>query len=90
MKKSELIDPIASGADLSKVDAKKALDVTIESIKGCLQGEDSIQLTGFGTFSITKRGERKGRNPKTGDELTIKAKNVVKFKAGKELSEAVN
>lgn len=90
MKKSELIDAIASGAEITKADAKKALDLTIENITKTLQNGNSIQLTGFGTFSVNQRSERKGRNPQTGAEITIAAKNVVKFKVGKELSESIN
>ncbi|MBL7942981.1 MAG: HU family DNA-binding protein [Flavobacteriales bacterium] len=89
MNKAELTDAIANGAKLSKADAKKALDATIETISKALKKQDRVALVGFGTFSISKRAARKGRNPQTGKEITIKAKNVVKFKAGAELQAKV-
>jgi DNA-binding protein HU-beta len=89
MNKAELTDAIASNAKISKADAKKALDATIETISKALKKQDRVALVGFGTFSITKRAARKGRNPQTGKEITIKAKNVVKFKAGAELQTRV-
>ena len=89
MNKAELIEAMASSAKLSKADAKKALDGFIESTTKALKKGDRVALVGFGSFSVTKRAARKGRNPQTGKEITIKAKKVVKFKAGAELSSKV-
>ena len=86
MNKAELIDAIASHAELSKVDAKKALDAFIDATTGALKKGDRVALVGFGSFSISARAARKGRNPRTGKEIKIAAKKVVKFKAGTELS----
>ena len=83
------IEAIASSAKLSKADAKKALDGFIESTTKALKKGDRVALVGFGSFSVTKRAARKGRNPQTGKEITIKAKNVVRFKAGAELQTKV-
>ena len=82
MNKAELIEAIASSAKLSKADAKKALDGFIESTTKALKKGDRVALVGFGSFSVTKRAARKGRNPQTGKEINIPAKKVVKFKAG--------
>lgn len=90
MNKSELIAEIAETADLSKADAGRALDATIKAITETLQKGESVSLVGFGTFSVKHRAERKGRNPKTREEITIKAANVPGFKAGKALRDAVN
>ena len=90
MNKAELIDAIAVNSGLSKVDAKKALDGFITAATGALKGEDRISLVGFGSFSVSKREARTGRNPQTGKEINIAAKNVVKFKAGADLDGAVN
>ena len=90
MNKAELIDSIADGAGLSKADAKRALDAFIGATGGALKKGDKVALVGFGTFSVSKRAARKGRNPQTGKEINIAAKNVVKFKAGSDLSGSVN
>jgi DNA-binding protein HU-beta len=90
MNKTELIDKIAAGAGISKVDAKKALDATVEAIKDALIAGDKIQLVGFGTFSINEKPAREGINPATKQKITIAAKKVAKFKPGAELAEAVN
>ncbi len=90
MNKAELIDAIASGAGLSKADAKKALDAFVDATGKALKKGDRISLVGFGSFSVSKREARTGRNPQTGKEIKIAAKNVVRFKAGAELSGAVN
>ena len=90
MNKAELIDAIADGAELSKADAKKALDAMIGATTGALKQRDRVSLVGFGSFSVSKRNARTGRNPQTGKEIQIAAKNVVKFKAGAELSDSVN
>jgi len=89
MNKAELIDAMASGADLSKADAKKALDAFIGATTGALKKGDRVALVGFGSFSVAKRAARTGRNPQTGKEIKIAAKKVVKFKAGSELSGTV-
>ena len=86
MNKSELIDAIAEKGGLSKADAGKALDATIASVTEALKSGDTVTLVGFGTFSVSKRAARNGRNPQTGAVIKIKAKKVAKFKAGKELS----
>ena len=90
MNKAELVDAIASDAGLSKADAKKALEGFTTAITGALKKGDRISLVGFGSFSISKRAARTGRNPQTGKEIQIKAKNVVRFKAGSDLSGKVN
>ncbi len=90
MNKAELIDAMASKAGLSKADAKRALDAFIDTTSGALKGGNRVALVGFGSFSVSKRSARKGRNPRTGKEINIAAKNVVKFKAGAELSGTVN
>jgi len=90
MNKSELIDSIAQHANLTKADAGKALDGLIHSIKATLKLGNSIALVGFGTFELKHRGERKGRNPQTGAEITIAAATVPSFKPGKALKDAVN
>lgn len=89
MNKAELIDAISAGAKLTKADAGRALDATIEAITKSLKKGDRVGLVGFGSFSVAKRAARKGRNPQTGKEIQIKAKKVVKFKAGAELSDKV-
>ncbi|NVO18203.1 MAG: HU family DNA-binding protein [Bacteroidetes bacterium] len=86
MNKAELIDAIAADAGLTKAGAKKALDSFIAVTHKVLKKGDKVALVGFGTFSVSKRAARKGRNPQTGKEITISAKKVAKFKAGKELS----
>ena len=89
MNKTELIEKIAVGAELSKADAKKALEATIEAIKNALIEGDKIQLIGFGTFSVSERPAREGINPATNEKITIAAKKVAKFKAGAELADAI-
>lgn len=90
MNKTELIDKIAAGAEISKIDAKKALDAAIAAVKDALVEGDKIALVGFGTFSINDRPAREGINPATKERISIAAKKVVKFKAGAELTDAVN
>ena len=89
MNKSELITAVAERAAISKKDADKALNATIEAITEALKKGDKIQLVGFGTFEIRERGERKGRNPQTKQEIVIKASKLPVFKAGKALKDAV-
>ncbi|WP_305908701.1 HU family DNA-binding protein [Methylomarinum sp. Ch1-1] len=90
MNKSELIDAIADSADLTKADAGRALDGFIAAVTDALKNNDSVALVGFGTFAVKERAERKGRNPQTGAEITIKAAKIPSFKAGKSLKDAVN
>mgnify|MGYP001414615738 FL=1 len=90
MNKAQLIDAMANNAGLSKADAKRALDGFIAATTDALKKDDRISLVGFGSFSISHRSARKGRNPKTGAVIQIAAKNSVRFKAGAELSSKVN
>lgn len=90
MNKAELIDAIASEAGLSKADAKKALDGFVSATSTALKKGDRISLVGFGSFSVSERPARTGRNPQTGKEIKIAKKNIVRFKAGAELSGKVN
>jgi DNA-binding protein HU-beta len=89
MNKAQLIDAMAASAKITKVDAKKALDGFIVATTGALKKGDRVALVGFGSFSVSKRAARKGRNPQTGKVISIAAKKVVKFKAGAELSKKV-
>ena len=89
MNKSELIDAIASSAELTKADAARALDATVAAVTAALAAGDAVTLVGFGTFSVKKRAARKGRNPKTGETIDIAASTVPDFKAGKSLKDAV-
>ena len=90
MNKTELVEKIATGAGLSKTDAKKALDATVAAIKEALVAGDKISLVGFGTFSVNERPAREGINPSNKQKITIAAKKVAKFKAGAELADALN
>ncbi len=90
MNKSELVAAIATSADITKADAERALNGTLEAITDALSKGDKVALIGFGTFSTTKRPARDGRNPQTGKTMKIKAKTVAKFKAGAKLADAVN
>lgn len=90
MNKAELIDAMASGSGLSKADSKRALDAFIGATSGALAKGNRVALVGFGSFSVSERSARKGRNPRTGQEINIAAKRVVKFKAGAELSGGLN
>lgn len=90
MNKAELIDAIAAEAGLSKADAKRALDGFVNVTSGALKTGDRISLVGFGSFSVSNRAARTGRNPQTGKEIKIAAKNIVRFKAGSDLSDKVN
>ena len=90
MNKSDLVDAVAGSADMSKAEAGRAVDAVLDGISGALGRGDSVALVGFGTFSVRHRAAREGRNPQTGATIQIKAKNVVKFKAGAELSSSVN
>lgn len=90
MNKAELIDALATSADLSKASAARALDSALESITKALKKGDSVTLVGFGTFMVRKRAARAGRNPRTGEAIKIKASKVPAFKAGKALKDALN
>lgn len=90
MTKEELITKIAGDAKITKVQAKAALGAVVESVMKTLKKGGKLSLVGFGTFSISKRKARTGRNPQTGKAIQIKAKKVAKFKAGKQLAEFVN
>jgi nucleoid DNA-binding protein len=89
MTKAELIEKIAKGANLSKVQASKALDACLDAIKGALKKGQKVTLVGFGTFSVSKRKARKGRNPRTGEEIKIPAMKVPRFTAGKAFKDAI-
>jgi len=90
MNKQELVTAIAEKADITKADAEKAINAFVETTKETLAKKESIQLIGFGTFSVSERSARTGRNPQTGKEIQIAAKNVAKFKTGKALDESIN
>jgi DNA-binding protein HU-beta len=90
MTKSELIDAIAEKAGLSKADASKALSATLESVTDALKAGEKVALIGFGTFSVSQRAARTGKNPQTGEALAIPASKAAKFKAGQKLKDAVN
>lgn len=89
MNKAELIDAIAAESKLTKADSKKALDAFIKATGTSLKKGDRIALVGFGSFAVAKRSARTGRNPQTGKPINIKAKNVVRFKAGADLLKSV-
>ena len=90
MNKTELIEKMAAGAGISKVDAKKALDAAIVAVKDALIAGDKIALIGFGTLSVSERPAREGINPATKEKIQIAAKKIIKFKAGTELADALN
>lgn len=90
MKKVELVEAIAAEAGITKADAGRALDATIGAITGALAKGDKVPLVGFGTFAVSKRAARTGRNPQTGATVQIAARNAVTFKAGAALKDAVN
>lgn len=90
MNKQDLISKVADHADISKAKAGLAVDAVLEAIKGSLKKGDAVRLVGFGTFSVSERAATTGRNPRTGEKINIPASKQAKFKAGKELKEAVN
>ena len=90
MNKGDLINKLAADCDFSKEQAKSAVECVLGSIEGALKAGEKAAFIGFGTFSVNHRPERQGINPATKQPITIKAKNVIKFKAGKALGEAVN
>ena len=89
MTKADLVSKISSDCELTKAVAEKALSSALEGVADALKNGDSLTLVGFGTFSVSNRAARKGRNPQTGEEIQIAAKKVVKFKAGKVLNESL-
>ena len=90
MNKGDLINKIAEDAGITKGQAEDALGAVLDGITSALKSDDSVTLVGFGTFSVSKRDARTGRNPQTGATIQIAAKNVAKFKPGKKLSDAIN
>jgi len=90
MNKTELIEHIAKSADISKAAAARSLDSLIDAVKTALKKNDSVTLVGFGTFTVSERAARSGRNPRTGEEIKIKSAKIPKFRAGKALKDAVN
>jgi DNA-binding protein HU-beta len=89
MTKAELIEKMAKDADVSKAAAGKALDSFIDGVKKSLKKGDKVTLVGFGTFSVSKRAARKGRNPRTGETIKIKASKAPKFTSGKAFKDAI-
>ncbi len=89
MNKGDIISAMADSADISKLQAQKALDAVLDSITGALKNEEKVTLVNFGTFFIASRSARAGRNPRTNESIEIPAKRVAKFKPGKMLSDAV-
>ncbi|MCY4277165.1 MAG: HU family DNA-binding protein [Gammaproteobacteria bacterium] len=90
MNKTELISEIATRAELSTADAGRAFDATVDAIGEALKNADTVSIIGFGTFSVKHRGERTGRNPRTGETIRIPASSTPAFKAGKALKDAVS
>lgn len=90
MTKQDVVDAVASKAALSKKDAAAAVDAVLETITGALKSGDSVSFTGFGKFSASRRSERMGVNPRTGEKVTIRAANVPKFSAGSQLKASLN
>ncbi len=90
MNKSDLIDAMASDAGITKAAAKKSLESFLGNVEGSLQKGNRVSLVGFGSWSVTRRAAREGRNPQTGKTIKIAAKNVVKFKGGSDLQSSVN
>jgi len=89
MTKAELVGKIAGGSGISKSQAEKAVEGFVSAVSGALATGNKITLVGFGTFSVGSRSQREGRNPRTGEKIKIPASKVVKFKAGKALSEKI-
>ena len=90
MTKAELVEDVADAAELTKKDAERLVEIVFESIIETLNQGEKIELRGFGSFRVRERGARRGRNPKTGDPVSIPAKRVPYFKPGKELKELIN
>ncbi len=90
MTKADLVAKIAGDGGISKAQAEKAIDGFVMAVTDALANGEKVTLVGFGTFGVGERSEREGRNPRTGEKITIPASKVVKFKPGKSLSEKVN
>ncbi len=90
MNKTELVATIAEKAEISKKDAERALNAFTDTVSDALREGDKIQLVGFGTFEVSERAERTGRNPQSGETMVIPASKIPKFKAGKALKDAIN
>lgn len=90
MNKTDLVNGMAESAGITKAAAKKALEALLKDIEGAMQKGKRVSLVGFGSWSVSRRAAREGRDPRTGKVIKIKAKNVVKFKAGLDLNNAVN
>ena len=90
MKKVELVEAVATATGLTKADATRAIDATFAAITGALKDGDKVPLVGFGTFAVSKRAAREGRNPQTGETVKIAARVVPGFKAGNKLKDALN
>ena len=90
MKKVELVEAVAKATGLTKADSTRAIDATFDAIKGALVKGDRVPLVGVGTFAVSKRAAREGRNPRTGETVKIAARKAVTFKAGTALKDAVN
>ncbi|HIS38217.1 MAG TPA: HU family DNA-binding protein [Candidatus Onthousia faecavium] len=90
MKKVELVESVAEKAGLTKADATRAIDAFVETISETLAKGDKVPVAGFGTFGVSERAAREGRNPRTGEPVKIEARKVVSFKAGSALKDAVN
>ncbi len=90
MNKNELIDAVASSTELKKSEATKAVDAVFDTIAGALEKGDEVRLVGFGTFSVAERAASEGRNPRTGEKISIAASRQAKFKPGKTLKDALN
>lgn len=90
MNKADLVSAVADASGLTKADAGKAVEATFDAVTKALKGGEEVRLVGFGTFAVAKRKASTGRNPRTGEPMTIKASNQPKFKAGKALKDAVN
>ena len=89
MTKTELIEKVAKATKGTKADANRTVNAVFETIQGALKKKDKVTITGFGTFGVTKRKARTGRNPQTGEEIKIKARTVPKFTAGKALKDSI-
>ncbi|HAA15751.1 MAG TPA: DNA-binding protein HU [Cytophagales bacterium] len=89
MNKVEIADQMAAAAGISKTQALKALDASLDAISGAMANGDKVTLVGFGTFSVSERAARTGRNPRTGEEIKIDARKVARFKPGKALADSV-
>ena len=90
MTKTELVSAVAENAGLTKVDAERAVKALLDAVTGCLKNGDKLSLVGFGTFSVSQRAARTGKNPQTGAKIDIPAANTPRFKAGKALKDSVN